>query len=256
MKFSLVIPAKNEEKRIILPLLDYYSALTRRFGTGKFEIIVVVNNTSDNTVGTLKTINRILGTKEIRVFDIGAAEAKGRAVVFGLRQARGKVVGFTDADGSYKASEIMKMFRKLDYEKADAIIPNRYSKNSLLIGELPWDRRVFSRIFNFAIRQLFGLPFRDTQGGVKLFTKKTIMAMLPELVTFGWTCDVNMLVSLKEMDAKILETSIEWSQQAGSHLSIVRNAWGIVKEVGRLIGHKLTTKPISFINVALPTSKA
>lgn len=251
MKFSLVIPAKNEEKRIILPLLEYYAALHRRFGSNKFEIIVVVNNTTDRTVDTLQTIKSILKTDEIRIFDIGTTESKGRAVVFGLRKAKGKIIGFTDADGSYNAQEVMKMYRKIIVNKADAVIANRYAKNSVLVGELPWKRKIFSRLFNTTIRTLFGVPFKDTQGGLKLFTKEAVLAMLPEVITFGWACDTNMILALRNNNMRILESPIEWSQQAGSHLSFFKSGYEIVREVWTLAVGQYVKRPL----VALSTPK-
>lgn len=244
MKFSLVIPAKNEEKRIIIPLLEYYAALHRRFGSNKFEIIVVVNNTTDKTVETLNTIKKILKASEIRVFDIGTAESKGRAVIYGLRKARGTIVGFTDADGSYNAHEVMKLHRKLVINKADAIIPNRYAATSVLTGELPWKRKIFSRLFNLTIKRLFGIPFVDTQGGLKLFTKKAAIEMLPQIVTFGWACDVNMIVALRNNGMRIIESPIEWSQQAGSHLSFFKSGVEIIKEIWTLAVRQYVKRPL------------
>lgn len=244
MKFSLIVPAKNEEKRIILPLLEYYGALHRRFGAKKFEIIIVVNNTTDNTVKVLKTIKNALKAAEIRIFDIGKAEAKGQAVVFGMRKAKGNVIGFTDADGSYKSHEILRMYRKLILSDADAVIPNRYLEKSVLVGSLPFARKIFSRVFNFTVRLLFGLPYRDTQGGLKLFTNKAVREMLPQLSTFGWACDVNMLVALRNCNFKIVESSISWTQESGSHLNFFKSGYAIVREVATLFVNQYIRRPL------------
>ena len=247
MKFSLVIPAKNEEKRILLPLLEYYAALQQRFGSNNFEIIVVINNTTDKSAITLQSVKEILKATEIRIFDIGTTESKGRAVVYGLRKAKGNIIGFTDADGSYNAHEVMRMYRKLVLNKVDAIIPNRYLSESQLVGELPLARRVYSRIFNVTVRNLFGIPFTDTQGGLKLFTKKAVLTMLPQIITFGWACDVNMIVALRNSGMKVTETAIEWSQQAGSKLSFFLSGIEIFKEIWTLVVGQYLKRPFALL---------
>ncbi len=250
MKFSLVIPAKNEEKRILLPLLDYYAALQRRFGPSQFEILIVVNNTTDQSVKTLNTIKKLLKAEEIRIFDIGKTESKGRAVVYGLKKAKGKVVGFTDADGSYNSHEVMRMYRKLIVSHADAVIPNRYSNESTLVGQLPFLRKVYSRIFNSIVRKLFGIKFKDTQGGLKLFTRNAIKQIIPQIVTFGWACDVNMLVALKNSGLSIVESPIEWTQQENSRLTILGSGVEIAREIWSLAAHQYVTKHLVALSLA------
>ena len=46
---SIIIPARNEERRIRDTLLGYGSYFSKRFNTS-FEIIVVLNNCNDNTL--------------------------------------------------------------------------------------------------------------------------------------------------------------------------------------------------------------
>lgn len=252
MKFSLVIPAKNEEKRIILPLLEYYAALHRRFGSGNFEIIIVINNTTDRSAHILNRVVSILKTKDIKIYDIGSSEAKGRAVIYGLRKARGKVVGFTDADGSYSPHEILKLYRKLAISGADAIIPNRYSNESVLLGNLPAERKLYSRLFNWFIRLAFGITTADTQGGLKLFTRDAVKLMLPNIVTFGWTCDVNMLLALRNARLSVMESPVTWRQEEGSTVSLSRHIFSILSEVLTLLKRQYVKRPLVALNIAKP----
>ncbi len=250
MKFSLIIPAKNEEKRIILPLLEYYAALHRRFGANKFEILVVVNNTSDNTVKVLRTIKRTLKANEIKIHNIGLAEAKGRAVIHGMYHAKGKYIGFTDADGSYSPREVLRLYRQLVLSQAEAIIPDRYSTKSHLIGALPLSRRIFSRIFNFTVKTLFMIKNNDTQGGLKIFRKKALKAILPEVSTFGWTFDLNVILALKNNNFTIFETPITWSQKEGSKLNPLGTLLTVAREVGKLAFKQYIYRPFIAISQA------
>ena len=48
MKLSIIIPAYNEEKRILITLNEYYKFFKKKLGND-FEIIIIPNNCSDNT---------------------------------------------------------------------------------------------------------------------------------------------------------------------------------------------------------------
>ncbi|WKZ24201.1 MAG: glycosyltransferase [Candidatus Dojkabacteria bacterium] len=250
MKFSLIIPAKNEEKRIVLPLLDYYNALQQRFGNGQFEIIIVVNNTTDRTVSLLKSLTSILRANEIKIFDIGNAESKGRSVLYGLKKAKGDIVGFTDADGSYKSQEVLKFYRKLVTSEADAIIPNRYSKKSVFTGHLPIMRKIYSRFFNLLVRFLLGLSHKDTQGGLKLFRKTAVKKVLPSVATFGWTFDVSILHQFKLHDYTVKESAIEWTHYDGGSVNFVNTASNIIRELYLLtVSHYTRKAPLELLSL-------
>lgn len=85
-KFSVVIPAYNEEKNISR-CLDH---ILRQKGTVSYEVIVINNNSTDQT-------KKIALSKKCRVID----ESKQRVTVArnrGIKAARGKIVVFVDAD--------------------------------------------------------------------------------------------------------------------------------------------------------------
>lgn len=87
MDFSIIIPAKNEEKNIG-DCLDSINAITLE-GV-RFEVLVVDNGSSDRTVEIAKA-------KGARVFEKPDFTISGLRN-FGASQAKGKILAFLDAD--------------------------------------------------------------------------------------------------------------------------------------------------------------
>jgi glycosyltransferase involved in cell wall biosynthesis len=92
MQFSIIIPTLNEESHIsnILKSLEEQSL-------HNFEVIIVDNGSTDNTIDTIKNIQNQFS------FTIQLVNCKQRGISyaknFGVKYAKGKYVVFFDADG-------------------------------------------------------------------------------------------------------------------------------------------------------------
>src|SRR3989344_4067768 len=100
MKYSIIIPAYNEEKRIGVTLDDYCSYFSK-FPKGEVEIIVVLNGCVDNTLMVVKEYAKKYAV--LRYVDIKEAIRKGGAVIEGFKIAKGDLIGYADADGATRA---------------------------------------------------------------------------------------------------------------------------------------------------------
>jgi len=218
MELSIVIPAHNEEKRIA-PTLESYLQYFSKIFDKKFEIIVVLNGCTDNTLGVVKKFTK---WKQLRYLDIKKAIGKGGAVIEGFKIAKGKLIGFVDADGSTDVSAFYDLVKKIN--GYDAIIASRWLKQSIVEPKQPLTRRIASRIFNLLVRILFGLNLHDTQCGAKLFKKQAIKDVLPLLGLTRWAFDVDLLYQLKRKGYKILEIPTVWRDKAGSKLNLKKTS--------------------------------
>ena len=167
MKLSVVIPAKNEEKRIREFLLEICLELDNNNLSQSSEILIIVNNSNDNTIEVIKGVQTQY--PNVSYLDVPHAIGKGGAVALGFKKARGEYIAFIDADGSSSAKELMNLFKLLSSEdRLDLVIASRYFPGSRIIGELPWSRKLYSRIINLITRVVFGLTYFDTQCGLKV----------------------------------------------------------------------------------------
>lgn len=110
LDLSIIIPARNEEKRLLPTLEAYYSYYT---GTGqKFEIIIVCNDCSDNTVTVASNFS--LTHKNTRVVYYPEKIGKGGAIKEGMKISNGKTILFVDADNSTVPRESYKLVRSVN----------------------------------------------------------------------------------------------------------------------------------------------
>src|SRR3989344_4932373 len=218
MKLSIVIPAYNEEKRIGQTLKDYASFFNKI--KISYEIIVVLNGCRDNTLGVVKDVSK--KNKFIRYVDIKEAIGKGGAIIEGFNTARGDLIGFVDADGSTSPESFNDLIEKIEYY--DGIIASRWIRGAKISYKQPFLKRVGSRGFNFLVRLLFNLRFKDTQCGAKLFKKQVIKEIVGELGITKWAFDINLIYSVKRKGYRIKEIPTEWSAAPASHFNLFKAA--------------------------------
>jgi glycosyltransferase involved in cell wall biosynthesis len=206
-KYSLIIPAYNEEERIT-PLFD---AITGFEG----ELIVVC----DGTDGTADVVDRIATLRKdlnIRYLRFDHRLGKGGGVIAGLMAARSPLVGYFDADGSTGIDEMERLFLMLS--AADGAIGSRWVPGSTLKVRQSFLRQLESRAFNLLIRILFGLAYHDTQCGAKVFKKSAIDAVLPKIISRGFEFDVELLWRLNRAGFRVIEVPIAWQNKEDSRV--------------------------------------
>jgi dolichol-phosphate mannosyltransferase len=206
-KYSIVIPAYNEEDRIT-PLFD---AITGFDG----ELIVVC----DGTDGTAEVVDRIAARRQdltIRCLRFDHRLGKGGGVIAGLREAQSPLVGYCDADGSAGIDEMKRLFLTLSI--ADGAIGSRWVSGSTLKVRQSVLRQLESRAFNLLIRILFGLTYNDTQCGAKVFKKSVIDAVLPQMISRGFEFDVELLWRLRSAGCQVVEVPIAWQNKGDSRV--------------------------------------
>jgi glycosyltransferase involved in cell wall biosynthesis len=205
--YTIIIPAYNEENRIS-SLLESLSGANGAF--------LVVCDGNDRTP---EIVSRFAGAHpglSLSCLTFKERLGKGGAIMKGFLHSDTPVVGFMDADGSTGIAEMQKMIGTLD--RADAVIGSRWLPGSVLNVHQGLFRRVQSRFFNIMIRLLFGLSFKDTQCGAKVFKKEAIDAIRDDMVSKGFEFDVELLWRLSRKGLHIIEYPIEWNNREDSRV--------------------------------------
>lgn len=220
-KVSIIIPAYNEEKRIGKTLeanLKFFKGLKKR-KILDFEIIVVVNGSNDKTLDIVKYFAK--KNKELKYMDLKRG-GKGYAVIEGFKKAlkfKNDLIGFKDADMATKPEAFYDLIKKI--KDADGIIASRYLRGAIINPKPTLERIFASRIFNFMIKILLGLKFRDTQCGAKLFRRGALEKTIPKLTFSQLAFDVDILYTMKKLGFKIKEVPTIWSDEKYSKVNFV-----------------------------------
>jgi dolichol-phosphate mannosyltransferase len=207
LKYSIIIPAYNEEKRI--------SHLLSSLSDTNAEFIFVCDG-NDGTNELLSAYAEAHPDLTIRVLSYARRLGKGGGVREGFRAATCPIVAFMDADNSTEYSEIRRLVGLLGNN--DGVIGSRHLSDSSIRVHQPWRRRLQSRGFNLLIRLLFGLFYTDTQCGAKVFAKQSIDQILPLLRTCGFEFDVEILWRLQKAGRHIIEVPVVWNDTQDSRL--------------------------------------
>jgi dolichyl-phosphate beta-glucosyltransferase len=213
MKVSIVVPAYNEESRIVGFLEDLVNFMKKR---GGYEIVVVNDGSTDNTLKVLEKFKR-----GIKIVSYKKNKGKGGAVREGVAAAKGEKIIFMDADGATSPEEIPGMLRALD--DYDLATGTRVSKDSRVLKTQPFHRVLLSKFFNKIVNMLFHLDVKDNLCGFKGFRKDVGKELASEMISNGWEFDVEILARAKKGGYRIMQIPITWHDVGDSKLSSIKD---------------------------------
>lgn len=172
---SIVIPAYNEEDCIE----STAHLISERLEEDKidYEILVVNDNSKDNTEAVLQKINQ--ENPRIRYINNYYPNGFGFAVRCGLENFSGDAVAVVMADNSDSPDNMVEYYYKLQ-EGYDCVFGSRFIKGGKVI-DYPIHKLIVNRLANLFIQVLFGLKFNDTTNAFKIYRKEVIEGISPLL---------------------------------------------------------------------------
>ena len=217
---TVVLPCYNEAERLPRTLQTLLAHLSG--GPGEVEVLVVDDGSTDATVEVAEAAAAV--DRRVRVLSYRPNRGKGAAVRTGMLAAQGERVVFTDADGSYSPSDLDRIVAALG--QAPVAIGTRAGVVSGPLG-----RRAASRVFNLAIRGALGLPFGDTQSGLKGFRRAAAQQIFGRARVDGFAFDVEVLWLAGQLRLEVTEVQVEAMERQGSKVQMVADALEMLGEV-------------------------
>jgi glycosyltransferase involved in cell wall biosynthesis len=216
----ILIPAYNEERRIEPVLRDYGDFFARNY-SGPFQLIVVLNGCTDDTLGVVQKVATEFPA--IRALEFREPIGKGGALIEGLRLAKqSDLIGYVDADGATPPRAFLDLVKRIG--AADCIIGSRWLPGALIHQSQESRRQFASRVFHKIVQVLFWMNIRDTQCGAKLMKTEAAQKVHDRLAIADMAFDINLLYSLKHAGFKIIEVPTEWTDKVGSKVALGRSS--------------------------------
>jgi len=176
MNISLIIPTLREARNLEILLPEAAAALAAA-GAGKFEIVIVDDDSND---GTDKVVALAAKKMDVRLIVRKGEKGLSSAVIRGFSEAKGDVFIVMDADLSHPPALLTDIAKRLA-KGYDLVLPSRYMKGG---GAEVWplERRILSWGATLLARPL--TPVRDPMSGYFGFKRSVIDGVRLDAVGF------------------------------------------------------------------------
>ena len=236
---SIVIPAYNEEKRIVRTLEGTFEYLNAQ--SYDYEVLVVNDGSRDRTAEKVREFaNQSSG--RLRLIENPGNRGKGYAVRNGMLQAVGEIALFYDADLATPTSEISKVIEPISANQYDVVFGSRALDRSLIGTHQSFLRESIGRGGNLIQYVLTGLNFKDTQCGFKAFRRKAAQSVFPLQQIDGFGFDPEILFIAKKQGWRLMETPVRWNHVEGSKVNPIASPIKVLMEVSTIRWNDLTGK--------------
>src|SRR5690606_11848975 len=168
---SVVLPCYNPPSGWSKTLITAFEELTSSLGFTP-EIIIINDGgqlLSEDVQGLIKEL------PQTRLEAYPNNRGKGAAVRYGVEQAQGVYIIYTDIDFPYTTDSFLQIWQGLQSDKADVVVG---TKDESYYEKVPAARVFISKFLRKIIGIFFRMPITDTQCGLKGFNQKGKSVML------------------------------------------------------------------------------
>jgi len=207
---SIILPLFNEENTI-------RSILENLPSNNSVEIIIIDDNSSDNSLNEIKKVTnhnnfKIIRHKENRGY--------GNAIITGIGYASGEVIVSMDTDGQHSPDDIFNLIKPILDGDADYTIGSRYL--GTYYYHLPIPTRLGEVLIEKLIQLLFGIRIMNNQNGFRAF-KKELIPIFSKSKFLGYAFCTEQILQARLSKYRIIERPIKvYNREYGSSKVILR----------------------------------
>jgi glycosyltransferase involved in cell wall biosynthesis len=211
---SVVIPAYNEEKGIAEIACRVLSVAPdlKKAGVDQLELLIVDDGSRDRTAefaSQVSGVNLICHPRN---------KGYGAALKTGFSKARGELIGFLDADGTYPPEYLPHLCR-VALDGMDLVIGSRMAGEET---KMPLTRRVGNLFFARLLTLLSHQKVTDSASGMRVFKREILEHIYP--LPDGLNLTPVMSTRALHEGISIGEVPIPYSERVGrSKLSVIRD---------------------------------
>ena len=202
-KFSIVIPVYNESKNLPLLIPEIYKVLKKEI----FELIIVDDNSSDNTSKIIKNFKKKNLKHIIRRRDRDLI----KSCILGFKNSKYDKILVMDGDLQHRPKDILKFLYIFKKYNADIVVGTRnLFKNKT--HNLSIIRLTASRILILLVNLLLGNRTSDPMSGFFLFKKKIFLENQSKLFKKGYKILLDLIYTNKSK-YKICDVQINFDSR-------------------------------------------
>jgi len=229
---SIIIPAYNEEDRIVLTLDRTTAYLSRQ--DYRAEILVVSDGSSDDTG---RVANGYVSDDKttIRFLEYFPNRGKGYAVRYGMCRGVGQYIMFMDADYSVPIEAVEQGIAQIE-SGCDAAIASRALPESNVVHHQNFFRELSAKLYTFIQNTYLGFNYPDTQCGFKLFTRRTAHDLFARQRLDSVIFDPEILWLAKRYGYRVAQFPVDWTHMEDSRIQYdnLRKSLFVFQELFRI----------------------
>lgn len=222
VSLSVVIPAYNEEEAIsdivrrVLATRDALAAV----GISPLEVIVVDDGSRDQTA------MRVQVFPQVRLLRHRVNRGYGAALKTGFSAARGDLLAFLDADGTYPPESYPQLCQAA-LAGADLVIGSRMSGAA---SEMPAVRRLGNWLFATLLSLVGSVPVADSASGMRVIRREVLSCLYPLPDGLDFTPAMSCRALHEKLN--VTEVPICYRERLGrSKLSVVRDGLRFLRSI-------------------------
>lgn len=242
---SIVIPAYNEEnglteivERVLAVAKDLPAA-----GVDTMELLVVDDGSKDRTAEIARGLAEKFGT--VRLICHPQNRGYGAALKTGFANARGELIGFLDADGTYPPEYFPQLCR-VALDGMDMVVGSRMAGAE---SKMPATRRVGNFFFANLLTMLSSERVSDSASGMRVFKRELLETIYP--LPDGLNLTPVMSTRALHEGFKVSEVPIPYSERVGrSKLSVVRDGMTFLRSMVWTVLSYNPARVLGFVGLA------
>ncbi len=235
---SIVVPAYNEEDAVAA-VIDRTLAIEpelRKLGLDGLELIIVDDGSKDRTAEIVKGyIDRgvvLIQHKKNRNY--------GGALKTGFHHAKGNLLAFMDADGTYPPEYFPRMVQAMLEQNADLVIGSRMAG---VESDMPLTRRIGNTLFAGLVTMIGNVRITDSASGQRILKREVLEKLYPLPDGLNFTPVMSTRALHEELN--MIEVPIRYEEREGeSKLSVVRDG---LRFLFTILGTASTYNPVRLL---------
>ncbi len=230
---SVVIPALNEENGIanIMERVLAVKGSLAEVGVAELELIVVDDGSRD------RTAEIVTSYPEVVLVQHPVNRGYGAAIKSGFRRAKGNLLAFLDADGTYPPEYFPQLCQPILNAEADLVIGSRMAGAR---SDMPLVRRIGNTIFANLVSIISNRHVTDSASGQRVLRSNVLTQLYP--LPDGLNFTPVMSTRAMHEHINVVEVPIPYSERVGrSKLSVVRDG---LRFLNSILMTALTYNPV------------
>ena len=226
---EIIVPVYNEQQDLAVSVARLHTYLSRNFPLS-WLITVADNASTDSTWAIACRLARELdGVRALHL----AQKGRGRALRTAWLASKASVVAYMDVDLSTDLDALLPLVAPLITGHSDVAIGSRLAPGARVVRGTK--REFISRTYNFILRAALHNSFSDAQCGFKAMRTEVARQLLPLVEDNAWFFDTELLVLAERSGLRVHEVAVDWVDDPGSTVDVVRTARDDLKGIARMM---------------------